>query len=391
MPFKVKVGPPQIAIHQDQTVLLSGEDGQIAWPTDKGLYFRDTRLISAWSIYANGDPWVLLNGGPIAYYASRIFLTNSEMLTVSGTVPERTLALVVSREIDGGMHEDLDVTNHGMNAVHFNLEIAPRCDFADTFEVKSKKIVRRGQISTLWDQDRQILSNTYRNQDFERSVTVTAIHAKALYANGRLTFGIELEPGASWHCCLRYDLGDCGTSIAAPADCVAHDAQGKHADNLRDWQSRVLSISTVNEEYYRFFHQAIEDMASLRLQVGGGDHMVFMPAAGLPWFMAPFGRDSLIVSLQNITVYPEFAHGALKMLGSLQATERDDYRDAEPGKIMHELPGHPTPWRNDDGIQNIAACVQASRWRAASSDKVIGTVPGYDTDLHSGFAGDLSM
>ena len=337
MPFKVQVGPPQIAIHHDQTVLISGEDGQIAWPTDKGLYFRDTRLVSAWSIYANGDPWVLLNGGSIAYYASRIFLTNSELLTLDGTVPERTLALVVSRQIDGGMHEDLNVTNHGMKPVRFNLEIALRCDFADTFEVKSKKIVRRGQISTSWDEDGQILSNSYRNRDFERSVTVTAVHARALYANGRLTFGIELDPGASWHCCLRYDLGDCGTAIAAPSNCVAHDAEGRHAESLRDWQSRVLGISTVNEEYYRFFHQAIEDMAALRLQVGGGDHMVFMPAAGLPWFMAPFGRDSLIVSLQNITIYPEFARGALQMLGGLQATERDDYRDAEPGKIMHEL------------------------------------------------------
>ncbi len=65
--------------------------------------------------------------------------------------------------------------------------------------------------------------------------------------------------------------------------------------------------------------------------------MVFVPAAGLPWFMAPFGRDSLIVSLQNMTIYPEFARGALEVLGGLQATERDDYRDAEPGKIMHEL------------------------------------------------------
>jgi glycogen debranching enzyme len=65
--------------------------------------------------------------------------------------------------------------------------------------------------------------------------------------------------------------------------------------------------------------------------------MVFVPAAGLPWFNAPFGRDSLIVSLQNILVYPEFASGSLDVLGRWQATERDDYRDAEPGKIMHEL------------------------------------------------------
>src|SRR6516162_614623 len=67
------------------------------------------------------------------------------------------------------------------------------------------------------------------------------------------------------------------------------------------------------------------------------DHLVFLPAAGLPWFIAPFGRDSLIVSLQNILVYPEFARGALEILGSLQARENDTYRDAEPGKILHEI------------------------------------------------------
>ena len=71
--------------------------------------------------------------------------------------------------------------------------------------------------------------------------------------------------------------------------------------------------------------------------IEGTDHLRFVPAAGVPWFVALFGRDSLIASLQSALVYPSFARGTLDVLGSLQATERDDYRDAEPGKIMHEL------------------------------------------------------
>ncbi len=337
MPFKVQVGPPQIAIHQSQTVLISEQDGQIAWPSEKGLYYHDTRLVSAWAVYANGARWTLLNGGAISYYAARIFLTNADFYTQDGKVDARALALVISREIDGGMHEDLDVTNHGTKRVRFNLEIAPRCDFADIFEVKSDRIVRRGQISTMWDDKVQSLSNTYRNGKFIRSVAITAVHAEARYANGRLSFDIELEPGAKWHCCLHYDLGEGENVVRAPAECVVHDADNRQAAELRDWQARVLKIETPNEEFYRFFHQAIDDMAALRLPQGDQDHMVFMPAAGLPWFMAPFGRDSLIVSLQNITVYPEFARGTLQVLGALQADTCDDYRDAEPGKIMHEL------------------------------------------------------
>src|SRR4030088_3710571 len=78
-------------------------------------------------------------------------------------------------------------------------------------------------------------------------------------------------------------------------------------------------------------------MAAWRLSLQGTDHMVFVPAAGLPWFVALFGRDTLIVSLQTMIVYPEFAAGTLEVLARYQATERDDYRDAEPGKILHEL------------------------------------------------------
>ena len=97
MAFKIQVGPPQISIHQGQTILISELDGQINWPSDKGLFFRDTRVISNWSIYANGEPWTLLNGGAITDYAARIFLTNRVFATESGTVPERTLGLTIGR------------------------------------------------------------------------------------------------------------------------------------------------------------------------------------------------------------------------------------------------------------------------------------------------------
>src|SRR5579864_291435 len=81
MTFKVRVGPAQIAIHQGQTVLVTEPDGQVNWPSERGLYFRDTRVISAWAIYANGEPWELLNGGAVAPHAARIFETNRAFLT----------------------------------------------------------------------------------------------------------------------------------------------------------------------------------------------------------------------------------------------------------------------------------------------------------------------
>jgi glycogen debranching enzyme len=339
MAFKVQVGPPQISIHQGQTVLITEQDGQINWPSEKGLYFFDTRVVSSWAIYANGEPWELLNGGAISYYASRIFLTNRSLLTEDGTIPQRTLGFTISRSISGGMHEDLDVTNNGMRPVRFQLEIALRCDFADVFEVKSGSIVRRGRITTEWSEPHQHLRTTYRNGDFSRAVTISPAHSptKAVYANGRLTFEVGLGPGEAWHCCLLYTLADGDRHFASPTDCVGHSHKSHHAETMADWLQNVVKIRTSNEEFYRLFRQALEDMAALRLPIAGTDHMVFLPAAGLPWFVAPFGRDSLIVSLQNTLIYPEFARGALEILGSLQAKEEDNYRDAEPGKIPHEI------------------------------------------------------
>src|ERR1700733_11854345 len=192
MSFKVQVGPPQVAIHQAMTVLVTEPDGQVAWPTDKGLYFFDTRVISAWNVYANGETWDLLSGGAISYDAARVFLTNRSFPTEDGTVPEHSLAFVLSRSIDGGMHEDLDLTNHGQRPVRFNLEIAIRSDFADVFDVKAGRSVRRGRIATDWSDAHQRLRTLYRNRDFMRAVAVSVGQAtsRAAYANGRLGFGV---------------------------------------------------------------------------------------------------------------------------------------------------------------------------------------------------------
>jgi glycogen debranching enzyme len=339
MPFKVQVGPHQIAIHYGQTVLVSEPDGQVGWPSEKGLYFYDTRVISSWAIYANGEPWTLLNGGAVTHYASRIYLTNRSIPTVDGVVPARTIGLVISRMINGGLHEDLDVTNNGIRPVRFQLEIALRCDFADIFEVKSSNIVRRGQITTDWSSAEQQLRTSYRNGDFARAVTIALAlgQPRGTYANGRLSFEINLDPGEAWHCCLLYALEDGELSFPAPQECADEHHKTRHAETLSDWLASVLKIRTSNEEFYRLYRQALEDMAALRLPIVGTDHKVFLPAAGLPWFVAPFGRDSLIVSLQNILIYPDFARGSLDILGSLQAKVEDDYRDAEPGKILHEM------------------------------------------------------
>ncbi len=326
MPLEIKVGPSQVAIHQNYTVLITEPDGQVFWPSDKGLYFFDTRLISAYAIYANGSVWELVNSGAPTPEAARIFLTNRAFPSEGGDVAARSLSLVISRALDGGLHEAFEITNFARTTVAFNLELAIRSDFADVFEVKSGRIIRRGRIASYWSEPEQSLSTSYRNGAFFREISIFAhAPAPAVYANGRISFAIELAPGQTWNGALLYDFTDGTQRFTAPKSCVVTRPPLDHG---------VLRLSSSTHSFERLFDQAVEDMAALRLPTDQG---VFLPAAGLPWFVALFGRDTLIVSLQSTIIDPDFGRGTLSILGDNQATERDDYRDAEPGKILHEL------------------------------------------------------
>ena len=338
MALEIKVGPPQITIHEGHTVLVTEPDGSVAFGTEKGLWFFDTRLISTWAIYCNGADWDLLNSAAVTHYAGRIYLTNRAFATADGDVPARTVSLVLSRSLGGGLHEKYEVTNHGRSAIRFQLEVAFRCDFADIFEVKASRIPRRGRITSDWDEDGQNLLTSYRNGAFHRAVGVRAKGGTALMANGRLNFDVSLAPGATWTGALLYDLLDGDQVYAAPEVSTLDDTVDCPQDRaLADWQARVMKLDCSNDGFRRLYAQSVDDMASLRLPFPGTDHTSFVPAAGLPWFVALFGRDSLIVSLQNAMIQSDFARGALEVLGRWQATEVDDYRDAEPGKILHEL------------------------------------------------------
>src|SRR5262245_41662330 len=109
MPVEISVGPPQLVISDGNLVLVTAPDGEIVWPSDHGLYFYDTRLISSWSVFANGLSWQLLNSGNISHYAARIFLTNAEIPSEDGLIPRHSLGLALGRSLGEGMHEDFDL------------------------------------------------------------------------------------------------------------------------------------------------------------------------------------------------------------------------------------------------------------------------------------------
>src|SRR5207244_2587974 len=148
MPVEIAVGPPLLSINHGATFMVTDLGGEIQADTEQGVFADDTRFVSYYAIFANGLPWQRLNSAATAYYAARIYLTNAVVPTEDGDVPAGTLSLVIHRTVADGIHEDLDIANHGLVPVRFNLEIALRSDFADLFEVKLGHLVRRGRVGS---------------------------------------------------------------------------------------------------------------------------------------------------------------------------------------------------------------------------------------------------
>lgn len=347
MPFRVNVGPPVLTINQGNTFMVTQDDGQIMADGEMGVFAEDTRFVSYYAIFANGQSWTRLNSSTTSYATSRVYFTNPVIETEDSTIAQGTLELVLSRVAGNGIHEDIDITNHGSTTAKFNLEVALRSDFADIFEVKAHHYVRRGHIDTDWNEDDGELNTTYINRDFQRRFLYRVRNASSppRFANGRITFWIELAAKETWHSCGYYILSADGgypteettskDSHKFPSPCYEPTPETEAWQ--KQWFDNATQVTTAQEEIYRLYQQSLEDMGALRLYDQDFAPDIWLPAAGVPWFVTIFGRDSLIVSLQNMLVRPSFALGALKKLAQYQATEIDDWRDAQPGKMPHEL------------------------------------------------------
>src|SRR5262245_16554770 len=267
MALEVTVGPPILTISNGHTFLVSDLDGSVTPASDQGLYSRDTRYLSGYQLFINGTSWVLLNSGAIAFYASHTYLVNPGIVTEQGVIAPGTVGLVLSRTLGETLHEDLDIKNYSGKDLRFILEILVRSDFADIFEVKAKRLTRRGQIESEWKGDRQELTTRYTNRDFVRSLVLRleCSGLRPVYANGRISFEIDLPAGGAWHACCKYDLVANDKVQPAPENCAhAHD-QLESAQSLAHWKQVTTQITTPNEEFYRLYRQSMEDMAALRL------------------------------------------------------------------------------------------------------------------------------
>src|SRR6266567_2921684 len=334
---------PTVKINHGATFLVTDQDGAVPLSAgDCGLFSHDTRYLSRHEVRLNGRRPQSVASVRLSFEHARWHLIADNVEAADGDMRGARVAMTVDRVLDlHRMHEDFALRSYGRTSLTLLLEIALESDFADLFEVRRRTWQRRAELETTWTAAPNRLEFHYRHRDFVRRCVVRTLNDAAgiTYANGSLRFPVDLRPNDEWKLCLQYDLLTHDGSMPqldqrCPFD-VAEDSSEEPV--AEKWQMSVARIDPADIRLQFAYERAIDDFAALRLHEQDSASDRWMPAAGLPWFMALFGRDPLIASMQGMVVSPAVAIGTLENLARWQSDVDEPERDAEPGKIPHEL------------------------------------------------------
>jgi len=315
------------------TFVVCDERGDIeASSTDPtGLFSFDTRFLSTWVLTVNGDRLNMLSVDDLHYFETRFFLVPG-----TGTVyVDAKLSVIRQRAVGDGFHEELTILNHDENPVDLTIRVEAGCDFADLFEVKDA-LEKKGKYYSRIEQGHLLLG--YERETFRRETTIWSSQPCQVDDHG-FTFTLHLEPDTQWTTELNIVTSMLGWARRTTPKYDGghhHDAKPLMERSLERWLEDAPRLECDNDQLKRTYRRSLIDLAALRFAppVAGGHSL---PAAGLPWFMTMFGRDSILTSLQTVPFVPELSSTTLRALAAWQGSRVDDFRDEDPGRILHEL------------------------------------------------------
>jgi glycogen debranching enzyme len=319
-----------VRILDGNTFVVSDERGDIeASPTDPtGLFTFDTRFLSKWVLTVNGERLNALSVDDLQYFETRFFLVPG-----TGTVyVDSKLSVIRRRAVSNGFHEELTILNHDEEPAALQVRIDAASDFADLFEVKDA-LRKKGKYVTRVERGQLVLG--YERDTYRRATLISASAPAKLDEEG-LTFQLKLPPHGEWT--TELDVVAAGIAYGERPMRPAARRSGRRTmeADLERWLAGAPRVECDWEPLKATYRRSLVDLAALRFAppVAGGHSL---PAAGLPWFMTMFGRDSIFTSLQALPFTPELAATTLLALGEWQGTRTDDFRDEDPGRILHEM------------------------------------------------------
>ena len=322
----------QVNVLDGNTFVVSDERGDIdATPEDTtGLFSFDTRFLSKWVLTVDGKRLQSLSVDDIQYFETRFFLAPG----TGNIYVNANLSVIRRRAVGGGFHEELTFLNHDAAPAEHTVRLDVDCDFADLFEIKDA-VGKKGKYYQRVGTDHLLLG--YERETFRRETTISSSEP-AEFDSAGLTFHVHIPGHGQWSTDIDVvtALTGLGQRYVRPKYGHVGAEVRPMGDNLREWLDEAPTLDTSRDQLKRTYQRSLVDLAALRFSppVAGG---ASLPAAGLPWFMAMFGRDSILTSLQALPFTPDMAATTLRVLGRWQGTRFDSFREEEPGRILHEM------------------------------------------------------
>jgi len=326
--------PETRVLKHGETFALFDGSGDIvtAGLGEQGLYHRGTRHLSRYELRINGRRPILLS----SMVRDRnelltVDLTNPDLVDGSVILPRGTLHLFRTQLLwEGALHERVRVTNFGLESAAVDLSYRMDADFRDVFEVRGTRRARRGErLSPEISGNGMILSYRGRDGVIRRTQVDTSLAPEAIEADS-LHYGLHIAPQSSITIVLACGCHPDGATSSRPGFDAA--AQSSY-QALSAARSRGAGITTSNEQANGWLNRSLADLHMMVTELPSGAY----PYAGVPWFSTPFGRDGIITAFELLWADPALAAGVLRLLADTQARRLAPKRDAEPGKIMHEL------------------------------------------------------
>ena len=333
----VDIKERRLTIKEDDLFVYADARGNITSDNTAGLgfYTADTRFLSCWELFLNGREPILLSTGAQRDYMAHIELTNADITEGEQLkVPQETINIRRLRVLAAALQERIRIKNYNPVPVDLFLEFAFFADFADMFEIRGMRRTKRGRLfkpklsgdvlilaylgqDDIFRQTRIDLPGEPDSHRVELNKIVVGYSVR-LEKNGRAVLNFSIRPAT----------GD--TSAPVPG---FNRAISNLRSSYQKWERSCTLIETDNELFNSVLERGRDDLRSLMTGTNHGSII----CAGIPWYVALFGRDSLIAALQTMPLNPEPARNTLEMLAVYQGKEVDLWRDEEPGKIMHEL------------------------------------------------------
>ena len=325
--------PPRISVMDGVCFVVSDRSGDMAAsPSDLvGLFSFDTRFLSRWVLTIDGQRLSPLSVDDLRHFETRYFLVPGEPTHYVSS----TMTVIRHRTVGLSFGEQVTLLNHRREPVDVTVRLDAASDFADIYELGIPDLIKKGELSRSTGDD--FLFLLYQRERFRRGTVVKTSEPAEIDLDG-LTYRVRIPPHGSWTTELRVE-----TAVETPSGTdlrgeVRHQIRAAKQSNERDLTEFLAQRPVLNCEHpalAQTYRRSMLDLAALRhpdLTTGRK-----MPSAGLPWFMTLVGRQALITCLQTLPFVPELAATTLEVLALLQGAKVDDYRDEQPGKILHQI------------------------------------------------------